>query len=387
MSVCITGLGVVSAAGMNVADTVSFMKKGIRPSQVNKPFKTEFDYPVFSVNSLFLNENDTINRTNKLLELALNEALIDSGLSSEALRSNRIGVVIGTTISCQLNDIDFYSKLKSSDTLDDKSVLKYFSNNPSEFVKNKLDAKGPFLTVTNACSSGTDALGIGFEWIEAGICDIVIAGGADELNLVPYAGFRSLSVISSDYCKPFDKFRNGLNLGEGAGVLILENEYSARQRGLNKPLKMYGYSSFADAFHLTAPQPEGSELARCIKDLLLKASIKERDISFINAHGTATKDNDKVEGRVFKNIFGERISFYSSKGVTGHTLGAAGAIEAVFCCINLIDGWIPPSVGFSDFDEDIGIAPVSRVTQIEKKYAISTSLAFGGNNSALLIGF
>jgi len=387
MSVCITGLGVVSAAGTNVPETLSFIKKGIRPSQGNKPFKTQFDYPVFSVNFLSLNKDSILNRTNKLLEIALDEALNDSELSTDALKFHRVGVVIGTTVSCQLNDIDFYSKLKASELLDRNSIIKYFSNNPSEFIKHKFATKGPCVTITNACSSGTDALGIGFEWIEAGICDIVIAGGADELNQVPYTGFRSLSVVSSEYCKPFDKFRSGLNLGEGAGVLILESEKSARQRNVNKPLKMYGYSSFADAYHLTAPQPEGSELLRCIKELLLKADIKESDISFINAHGTATRDNDKVEGKVFNSIFGGRVPFYSSKGITGHTLGAAGSIESVFSCINLVEGWIPPSVGFSDFDEEIGIAPVSKITQIERKYAISTSLAFGGNNSALLIGF
>ena len=223
-------------------------------------------------------------------------------------------------------------------------------------------------------------------WLKAGDCDIVIVGGADELNLVPLTGFRSLGILSDEPCKPFDKTRCGLNLGEGAGALVLERMDTAEKRGLCPDLTCKGYGTFADAYHLTAPRPDGSSLEAAIMRALKEADAGPEDVSFVNAHGTSTANNDLVEGTTLARVFGADLKFYSSKGYTGHTLGAAGAIEAVFTCLGMRSGWIPKSLGFCETDDDIKIQPVTQLTEIESTLAISTSLAFGGNNSAIAIG-
>ena len=222
-------------------------------------------------------------------------------------------------------------------------------------------------------------------WLRNDYCDIVIAGGADELNRVPFDGFVSLGVVSRSLCLPFDRERSGLNLGEGAGIVILEKESSALRRGRKPDLFLKGYGSAADGYHLTAPHPEGRGLDKALKIALSEAGIKPSEVAFVNAHGTATKDNDRVEGRVLKKVFGPELKFLSTKGFTGHTLGAAGGLEAVFSALALRQGWIPKSIGFSEEDNEIGIAPVRQKTEIKGSYAVSTSLAFGGNNSALVI--
>ncbi|MDZ4200025.1 MAG: beta-ketoacyl synthase N-terminal-like domain-containing protein, partial [Kiritimatiellia bacterium] len=216
--------------------------------------------------------------------------------------------------------------------------------------------------------------------------DLAITGGADELNRIPLAGFKSLSVASDQPCAPFDLHRKGLNLGEGAGVLVLETAESAVRRGRSSRLRLLGYGSAADAHHLTAPHPEGAGLKRAIHAALRQAGVAPGDVAFVNAHGTATPDNDRVEGRVLKDIFGSDLRFYSTKGYTGHTLGAAGGIEAVFAAAGLLEGWIPGSAGFQTLDPEIGICPTLGKTAVTGRVALSTSLAFGGNNAALVLG-
>jgi 3-oxoacyl-(acyl-carrier-protein) synthase len=222
-------------------------------------------------------------------------------------------------------------------------------------------------------------------WIRSGLCDIAIAGGADELNCVPFCGFASLGLVSDSLCAPFDRDRKGLNLGEGAGVLVLEAESSACQRGKDADLFLEGYGSASDAYHLTAPHPDGVGLEAALYKALSEADISSEDVCFLNAHGTATLDNDRVEAKVLNRVFGKELVFLSTKGFTGHTLGAAGGLEAAFTSAALREKWIPGSAGFVNNDSELPVAPVRKKTMINGKYAVSTSLAFGGNNSALVI--
>jgi len=237
---------------------------------------------------------------------------------------------------------------------------------------------------TNACSSGTDAIGVALSWLRNDYCDIALAGGADELSRIPLAGFSALGVISDDLCAPFDRNRRGLNLGEGAGILVMEKESLARKRGLKPDLFLGGYGLSADAYHLAAPHPEGLGLEQALIRALTEAGIKPKEVGFVNAHGTATPDNDKVEGKTLVKFFGPEIKVLSTKGFTGHTLGAAGGLEAVFTVAGLKEGWLPRSIGFVNKDDEIPLVPLTRRTQINSGYAVSTSLAFGGNNSALV---
>jgi 3-oxoacyl-(acyl-carrier-protein) synthase len=187
-------------------------------------------------------------------------------------------------------------------------------------------------------------------------------------------------------CAPFDRDRQGLNLGEGAGVLVLEKKSIALQRGRSSDLFLGGYGSLSDAYHLTAPSPDGVGLKASLRTALDEAGITPQEVAFVNAHGTGTADNDQVEGTVLAEVFGAGLKMLSTKGYTGHTLGAAGGLEAVFTAAGLREGWIPASAGFLNRDEAIPLAPVREKTPVCGRYAVSTSLAFGGNNAAIVIG-
>jgi 3-oxoacyl-(acyl-carrier-protein) synthase len=341
--------------------------------------------PVFEVKKFKQSDPIGLSRSLELLLKAVDEALTSSDLLND-IRSLRIGVCFGTTVACQINDLGFYTAYRSCGGAPMAAVNTFLKGNLARAVSDRLGLSGPCNVIVNACSSGTDAIGLGMSWLRADICDVVVAGGADEMNLVPFCGFNSLGVASSELCAPFDRDRKGLNLGEGAGVLVLEKEEIARRRGNKSRLFVCGYGAGADAYHLTAPRPDGAGLESAINAALKFAVLNVSDIGFINAHGTSTRDNDKTEGLVLKRMFGPDVKFISTKGFTGHTLGAAGGLEAVFTALGLREGWIPASPGFVNQDPEIGISPLSLLTKFNAKYAMSTSLAFGGNNAAVILG-
>jgi len=385
MNIAITGIGIISAAGKGINETLATFRSSAANTGQVSIFHTDLSYPVFEVknfSSSSLQKNSQ--RTIRLAMAAAGEAAAEAGLADN-LSPYRVGVCLGTTVASQLNDIEFYQKYRSTGTGPPEPVNRYLNGNLAEAVAQKFKANGPSVTVVNACSSGADAIGLAAAWIESGLCDIALAGGADELNRVPFCGFGSLGILSDSVCKPFDRERSGLNLGEGAGILVLETEDSARDRGVEPLLFLSGYGSAGDAYHITAPHPEGSGLKAAIKSALDDAGINSGDIDFVNAHGTGTKENDKVEGSTLLKIFGPELKFYSSKGFTGHTLGAAGGLEAAFTAIALKYGWIPASPGFQSIDNQIAISPITKITPVKGNFALSTSLAFGGTNAALVI--
>jgi 3-oxoacyl-(acyl-carrier-protein) synthase len=384
VNVAITGIGVISAAGADLAETLVTFRLGRARTGALSLFPTSLTYPVFEVKKVRRKVRGEEMRTISLALCAVEEALLDAGLNS-GLSRFRVGVCLGTTVGSQLNDMDFYRDYRGEKPVSMHSVDRYLKGNPAEAVRRAIGIRGPSLTVVNACSSGADAIGVALSWLRDGVCDVAIAGGADELNPVPLCGFGALGILSDAICAPFDRDRKGLNLGEGAGVLVLESEEVARSRGKRSPLQLSGYGSAADAFHLTAPSPDGSGLEVALKTAMSEANIQAEDVCFVNAHGTATPDNDRIEGSVFQRIFGGDIKFLSSKGFTGHTLGAAGGLEAAFTAAALREGWIPGSAGFVHQDEEILLSPVKETTPISGRFAVSTSLAFGGNNSAIVI--
>ena len=380
----ITGLGTISAAGADLPSSLESMASGTRNAGSVSIFPTTLPYPVFQAGGVQATGELEGQRSIALLLTAVDEALRHARLRETA--GLRLGICIGTTVASQLNDLGFYRSYRESGHPPLEPVDRFLKGNPAEYLAARLKTRGPVLTVVNACSSGTDAVGVALSWLQAGLCDIAIAGGADELNHIPYAGFSSLGILNPDLCAPFDRDRKGLNLGEGAGVMVIEKRERALQRGEKARLFVAGYGLCGDAYHLTAPSPDGSGLKTAIAAAMAEAGITAGDLAFVNAHGTGTLDNDQVEGRVLAELFGPDIKVLSTKGYTGHTLGAAGGIEAVFTACNLRDGWIPASAGFRNRDEQIPLAPVTKNTRINGSYALSTSLAFGGNNAALVIG-
>lgn len=384
--VVVTGLGCVCAAGGDVPLAMDALYAGRRSPGPVTSFETEYRdrYPVFEFKS-DLNVDcpeGELTRTARLGIVAANEAIAQSGIETGGLRT---GVCMGTTVGCALNAEEFYEAFRSGRNPGIAPVRRYLRSNPAESLAHHLGAKGPSQAINNACSSGTDAIGLGASWIRAGLADVAIAGGADELSRISFLGFISLMIFSESPCRPFDVNRSGLNLGEGAGVVVMESAAHAQQRGATPLAIIRGYGLAADAHHLTAPKPGGPGLRAATDRALGEAGISASDIDFINAHGTGTKDNDLVESGVIGDIYGEGIPFLSTKGYTGHTLGAAGGLEAVFTIACLRDGRLPPSVGFADQDPDLGVTPVTSTREIDAQYAISQSLAFGGNNSVLVL--
>lgn len=382
--VLITGLGVISAAGTGIPATLDSFRKGERNAGPVSIFNTSLSCPVFEVRQIPSSFMVEKNRTLSLALCAVDEALKNASLGD--LTGLRVGVSMGTTVASQLNDLEFYRSFRQRGEAPMDVVDRYLKGNLAEFISRKLKTRGPSLTVVNACSSGTDAIGIAFSWLKNNLCDIAFAGGADELSLVPLCGFNSLGIVNASLCSPFDRDRKGLNLGEGAGVLVLETGDSAKLRGVSSELRVLGYGAAADAYHLTAPRPDGAGLEASIFKALTEAGIGPHEISFVNAHGTGTTDNDLVEGKVLGSIFGPELKVLSTKGFTGHTLGAAGGLEAAFTAAGLREGWIPASPGFSNQDDEVPVTPVREETRIQGRYALSTSLAFGGNNAALVLG-
>ncbi len=384
-SVWIAGVGAVSSAGSDVSSTLDSFWNGRRNVATTLPFESSIACPTFQVAGELPTLPPVVNRSRslRLAMKAVREAMAEAGIAE--FGDLRVGVCIGTTVASQLNSIPFYDAYRQEGNPPLEAVYDYLRANLAQAVGELLGARGPRMTIVNACSSGTDAIGIAANWIRAGLCDVAVAGGADELNRVAMAGFWSLGVMSSRPCAPFDRERDGLNLGEGAGIVVLESAAQPRKRGKRYGVEVAGFGAACDGHHLTAPHPEGRGLDAAIRTALSQADVKPERIAFINVHGTATMENDRAEGKVMSRIFGSRVPLVATKGYMGHTLGAAGGLEAVFTVLGLRKGWIPASVGFENQAEDIAVAPVRKRTTIDGEFALSTSLAFGGNNAAVVI--
>lgn len=384
----ISGMGCICAPGRNLNEAVAHLYRGERNPATPRRILAELEtpYPVFEIDSDLNGFPEETTRTTRLTISAFKEALTMAGLSKDSLKPYRVGVCLGTTVGCTLNNEPFYRDYRVGKFPGLEAINRYLDNNPAQYISRNYQFKGPVATIANACSSGTDAIGLAKLWLENDLCDIAIAGGADELSRITYLGFISLLISSGSACRPFDRNRDGLNLGEGAGILILEKEDVIRKRGGKAIADLLGYGTFADAFHPTAPHPEGLGLKRAIRFALKEAGCSADRIGFVNAHGTSTSNNDKVEGSVIAELFGKDTPVVSTKAYTGHTLGAAGAIEAIFTIQALLDQKLPKTAGFDQPDPECAIVPTQDNMAIEADIGLSNSLAFGGNNSTLIFG-
>ncbi|WP_432821986.1 beta-ketoacyl-[acyl-carrier-protein] synthase family protein [Trichloromonas sp.] len=384
--VAVTGLGCLCAAGNTLPQAIESIFRSQRAPSPPRHFVTNHSsiYPVFEVADDFGGRDDLL-RTSLLALAAAKEALADAGWTVEALRGKRVGVCIGTTVGSSMNNEFFYRSYLDGEHPPMLPIERYLRSNPASVLAREFSLDGPCQTVVNACSSGTDAVGLAASWIRAGLCDLAIAGGADEICRTTYNGFVSLMITSDAPVRPFDRNRKGLNLGEGAGMLVLESDELQRQRRARVRGRVLGYGSACDAYHLTAPRPDGSGLMRAQNEALTTCGLSFAELAFVNAHGTGTPDNDRVESRVFAERM-PQTPFLSTKGYTGHTLGAAGAIEAVLTLACLEQGRIPANVGFEEADPELPATPVRQVTEVTGTAALSQSLAFGGNNAVLALG-
>lgn len=385
--VYIVGCGCISNAGDGCAETLDGLyRPGKAPDLPAEWIGTSLKIPLFELKQFRVYEPS---RTIALLEHAIDEALADTPVPLDILRKCRVGLAVGTTVACQLNNIPFYAKLRKNEVDSLEPVKRYFHLNSADHLQKKYGIQGPVSVVSNACASGADAAVLAALWIESGRCDVAIAAGADELNRVPIAGFHALGVASSEPCRPFDADRAGLNLGEGAGaVVMMSAEFCRRLIPSARRSRWYlaGCGQGGDAYHITSPHTDGRGLERAIRQALSRAGIPPEEIAFLNAHGTGTVNNDACEAAVFSRLFGPEVRYLSTKGMTGHTLGAAGILELIFTLLMLRAKRLPASPGLRRKGDDIPAAPVSEPSRIAGRFAMSTSLAFGGCNTALIVG-
>ena len=380
----ISGIGIISALGRNAAETVVALyadtpKLPAPPTRI----ETKLSLPVFEIP-----DPEPAAPTGmplRFLRAALKEALTHAKLTPEMLRSRKVGIAVGTTVACQLDNIPCYDRLRHVNRSDLLPALRYASGLPAEYLRRELGLNGPAVTVSNACASGADTAMIGLEWLRTGQCDLVIAAGCDSVSKVAFNGFNALRVCSPAPCRPFDAERSGLNLGDAAGVIVLEAPEQAAERGVHVSYELAGAGKTADAFHITQPEGSGAELERAIRIALREAELSEGEIDFINAHGTGTQVNDRVESAVLARVFGSGVKFQSTKALTGHTLGAAGAIELIFTEMMLRNRRAAASCRYEHPSEEIPVAPLTVPAEISGRAAVSTSLAFGGSNTALAV--
>ncbi|MFW2488497.1 beta-ketoacyl-ACP synthase II [Clostridium chromiireducens] len=342
-------------------------------------------------------EAKRLDRFSQFALVASDEAIKDSGIDLEKENLERFGVMLGSGIGGFQTIEDECTKIATGKS---KRVSPFFVpmtivNLGAGNVAIKHGLKGPCTSAVTACATGTNNIGDAFRTIKHGYADVMLAGGAEApITRLGVTGFHSMKALNSGNNPsrasiPFDKDRGGFVMGEGAGVVILESLEHAEARGANIIAEIVGYGSTCDAYHITSPDPEGTGAARAMKDAIQEAGITPEDVSYINAHGTSTELNDKFETLAIKNAFGEaayKIPISSSKSMTGHLLGAAGAIEAIICAKALQEGFVPPTIGYETKDEGLDLDYVPNVGRAQElEYALTNSLGFGGHNATLLL--
>ena len=322
-------------------------------------------------------------RNNRVLTTALNPLVSDISLLKEKYGPKRIGVVIGTStsgISDGEKAIRFH--LDQGKFPENYHYRKQEISSPSRYVSNWFDLKGPVFSVSSACTSGAKALASAARLLRLGVCDGIIAGGVDTLCNLTIEGFSSLSVTTDGVCNPFSVNRKGINIGEGAALFLLTREPSM--------VRLCGIGETSDAYHISSPHPEGEGAEKAMLLAIKQAKTDPAKIDYLNFHGTGTKQNDKMEALAVHRVFGEEIACSSTKPLTGHTLAAAGAIEAVFCWLALQrnDNKLPPHRWDGQQDPDLPrlINIAASKSQSKPKFVMSNSFAFGGNNISLILG-
>lgn len=319
-----------------------------------------------------------------IVEKAFTMAIDDAGLQGDLNIGLSVGTVLGNIV-CKEKRLMEDKKYPVGYTHENES-LSYITS----YLVSKYNLNRPGITVSTACASGTDAIGVAARKILAGKAGRMVAGGVDVLSDFAITGFHAFQAITEEKVRPFDKNRSGLAFGEGAAFVVLESERCAIQRKAKIYGSFQGYASRADAHHMTGPHKEGRGLAHAIAQTLLQANLKPDEINYINAHGTGTVYNDLMETKAIKKAFGNaayNIPVSSTKSMLGHSFGAAGVIEAICCLLSMKTRTIPPTINFQDRDPacDLDYVPnIARKHQV--KVAMSLSAGFGGQNSALVFG-
>ncbi len=323
-------------------------------------------------------------RTDRLGWLAAREAITSAKIDLRSCE-DRAGVVLGGSVGGSFDSERFLIALIKRGQMRPRPTRFHECVSTADLIADDFGLFGPSMAISTACSSGALAIATAAEMILMGEADVMLAGGADSLSRMTWGGFHSLLLVDSAGCRPFDANRAGMSLGEGAGVLVIEAEDTARKRGANILARLSGWGASCDAYHSTAPHPEGAGALAAMRCAVQRAGLEATAIDYVNAHGTGTRDNDLAEAKALKSLFGGRVPPVSStKRLFGHALAASGAIEAVICVEALRRQQLPPNPGFNTLDPAIGLEPITSVRPATLTHVMSNSLGFGGNNAALI---
>ena len=402
--VVVTGMGAVTPIGNNVEEYWYSLKNGKSGIDYIKNIDTStIDVKIGAEVKEFHPEEviqkKEVRRLDKFSQFVLyaaDEAIKSSGLDIESINSKRFGVYVGSgiggfmTMESETEKIAIGKSKRVSPFFVPMTIINLGAGN----IAIKYGAKGPCTSMVTACATGNNNIGEAFRLIKDGYADIMLAGsGEAPITKMGVAGFASMKALnpSNDISRasiPFDKDRSGFVIGEGGAVLVLESEEHAKSRGAKILAEIVGYGSTCDAYHITCPHPEGEGAADAMIEAIEEAGIERNEVSYINAHGTSTPLNDKYETYAIKRVFNDyayNIPVSSTKSMTGHLLGGAGSIEAVACIKALQEGFIPPTIGLENVDEELDLDYVpNKGREKELKYVLSNSLGFGGHNSTLL---
>lgn len=391
--VFITGVGVVSSIGLGKAAFFESLASGTTGiSRVERFDATnlgrEYAGEVKGFrprDHLSPAETRRMGRCSQMALAAARMAIADAGLGAGALHGERASVVLGTTMgeADVLEDLDAAWIEKGLHAVRRAWIPKYGSTLLPIHIARAIGAEGAVLTLPAACAAGNYAIGFASDMIRAGRADIIVTGAAEMLQELQFSGFVRLAAMAPEKCQPFDLNRQGIILGEGAGILVLESEAHAVRRNASVLAEVGGHGMTCDAYHITRPHPDAAGSIGAMKQAIQRSGISPDAIDFVNAHGTGTKHNDAAESKVMRDVFGERrVPISSMKSMLGHTMGAASALEAIGCVMTLEKGIYPPTIAYETPDPECDVDVVANRARTGKAdIVLNNSLAFGGYNS------
>ncbi len=403
--VVVTGMGAVTPIGLNIEEFWEGLKNGRTGfSEITQFDTTDFKVKVAASVKGFEGKNYMDVKSAKRMELfcqyavaAAKEALEQSGIQMDQEDPYRVGCAIGSGVgSLQAFEREHKRMLERGPSrINPLLVPLMITNMAAGNVSIQFGLKGKSLNVVTACATGTHSIGEAFRTIQMGDADVMVAGGTESaITPIGIGGFTALTALSScndvDRCSiPFDKDRSGFVMGEGAGVVVLEELEHAKKRGAHILAEIAGYGATSDAFHITSPAEDGMGAAVAMKNAVRDAGVSPEEVEYINAHGTSTHHNDLFETRAIKLAFGEhayRMKINSTKSMIGHLLGAAGAVEVIACILQMQNDYIHATVGLQESEDELDL-DYMKESGINKKfnYALTNSLGFGGHNASLLV--
>jgi len=394
--VVITGIGAFCSIGKNAEEFLQSLKNGqsgIGPITLfdtsKYPCKIGAEIRDYRPEKFFgKKELKKISRADQFGLIASEEAVKASGIHSYP--SEEVGVCLGAGAGGMFEAETYHREVLIKGKSKPSLLWPFIPSHTTDRIAERFGFSGPKFTVTTACSSSATAIGYAADLIRSGKSKAVLCGGSEALSELTLGGFNSLKAMDPSPCKPFDRKRAGMSLGEGAGILILEDFDEAEKRGAEVLAELLGYGIGGEAYHITAPEPTGMNEARIMKEALEESGVASTEVDYINAHGTGTPLNDKVETLSIKNAFGERaysIPISSIKSSVGHCLGAAGAMEAIASILSIVYQFIPPTLNHQEGDEDCDLDYVpGKAREKEINVVLSNSFAFGGNCTTLILG-